>query len=1344
MERISTYAWCNVILQHCSDAQHSEPVLNECGGDKSQSFLRDVFGEDSIPGPSANVSRMISVYISSAQGLLEKIKPTNKTGRGVYCALTVTAGEGNYKAPSQVTSCSINNNMTEPQFQTLMELDIAQTYHGECIVSMWASSNPSSHPNGSHTTIVPEVPFNSKDKFLGQVKRPVDNLSFAMDANSAKQYQLKGRTDRSTVAGVINVAFSAQVRSTSSTEKSIEYIRTLADAIVRHQSIHGAKRFRNEAAAIFERCTMATGLTRGDSLIILLKNIAIAFPDSSRLLFIAQYAINKLSEKNIDIDDDIPELKKYIQMFATRLEMLLEKYTELDDPESLSAAMKCYADIITLNSTLSLNLAFGVAEESANVMVADLMRRHFLRMTRSICSATVPQTLPQTDQAFTPVELKTYSTLSCLREAADSIRTQVELDNKKFSRTARDVCDVDLLRLAVDGPMREHASQVKEVLRQYDEATRLGPYRTEKGVRPSLELVVEVSAYTDLYFSLVCLLKTTDPLLDEWPYLTRHYMGYHDWFFQTMLAFVKLKCGHGDKWVSNALAQDRQLEFISEGVLHSSSVVDLFGAYSSIMQFVVKLKWNSLENNTHFIEVIAKSIGESLLKYADWLNVQSTQSDTGEVEVDEHAENSSKEIRITPKMCAAMNNIVQSFEQAKLALEPFGPKAIRAVEIAVAAGVRGESISDNEELSQWQTTVIFIFKDVFQSLYMVLMKMVTRLNNQMKLCLGDQIRVILGSKTTVSKSMRVNGIRQLNQTSKKVTDSSKRMAKWLKLRQDKALVNVDVNGNSVPKAGEVTSIMYEEYVAMMSFLDHDVLELLSTYLYNDTFNHIVNSLWKTIVLAILSYVLPSHDDPLASIPSNNFNISVSVKAPGQVFNSSSKQSYQTNPQLQTINIHSSPSLAKKGGGLSSPRESTIGNVRESGSFNRRRAGPSIAQSKWAHQVLQELHDLFYADADGVPLEKLNIPEYKMTVKALKASMLETESLKIRYLMSQTDSGASMKPIQCGPRSLSYNITLQTLSEARTDKIYRRAVVQVGNADNLPDLGKSGTCNAFVQGNLYCMGETPRRLHTFKYTRVVNDCNPQWNEHFVFSIPQNTYGLLLHLSVLHHNQYKSKNAEKKDSPLPMDSFRTTDIYDFDDKDMYSFVGETVMSLDCLVDGNSETVLGDLYPTRNAEAQIILELLRNRTNEKNALRFANARMTVSLGRSNSPVAIDTGSSSISTNHPREGAGSLAVAENQLRRETTKSRSKQHVVQGHVFLARGATVPHTCEVCLKRIVGVGKPLYRCEQCHIHVHKKCHMETHPCSNGVVAPSYSPTRPQRTQRDDVAHILIPKASGKV
>ncbi|KNC87750.1 hypothetical protein SARC_00184 [Sphaeroforma arctica JP610] len=128
-----------------------------------------------------------------------------------------------------------------------------------------------------------------------------------------------------------------------------------------------------------------------------------------------------------------------------------------------------------------------------------------------------------------------------------------------------------------------------------------------------------------------------------------------------------------------------------------------------------------------------------------------------------------------------MNNIVQSFTQAKLALTPFGEEASRAVEIAVEAGVDGKCVDDGEVLSKWQMTVVNEFKHVFQSLYMTLMTMVNRLNNQMRTVLGDQIRVILGSKGGTSRSIRVKGLQQINETSEKVVESSKRMAKWLKL-----------------------------------------------------------------------------------------------------------------------------------------------------------------------------------------------------------------------------------------------------------------------------------------------------------------------------------------------------------------------------------------------------------------------------------------------------------------------------------------------------------------------------------------------------------------------------------
>ncbi|KNC69367.1 hypothetical protein SARC_18122, partial [Sphaeroforma arctica JP610] len=58
-------------------------------------------------------------------------------------------------------------------------------------------------------------------------------------------------------------------------------------------------------------------------------------------------------------------------------------------------------------------------------------------------------------------------------------------------------------------------------------------------------------------------------------------------------------------------------------------------------------------------------------------------------------------------------------------------------------------------------------------------------------------------------------------------------------------------------------------------------------------------------------------------------------------------------------------------------------------------------------------------------------------------------------MSQLAEGESMRPVLCGPRTLNYQIKLQTLSETGTGKFYKRAVVQVLSANALPDLGKNG-------------------------------------------------------------------------------------------------------------------------------------------------------------------------------------------------------------------------------------------------------------------------------------------------
>ncbi|KNC73678.1 hypothetical protein SARC_13763, partial [Sphaeroforma arctica JP610] len=137
--------------------------------------------------------------------LLEKVK-VGKKGRGIYCALNYESSGG---SQCQVTACDVSGNVSDPTFETKMKLELAQSYHGDVTVSIWVSVDPNSHP--SETSVVPRVPYSAKDRFLGQVKRPVDKLSFEFDADDVIPHHLTGRSDRSNVAGTLGLALSAQV-----------------------------------------------------------------------------------------------------------------------------------------------------------------------------------------------------------------------------------------------------------------------------------------------------------------------------------------------------------------------------------------------------------------------------------------------------------------------------------------------------------------------------------------------------------------------------------------------------------------------------------------------------------------------------------------------------------------------------------------------------------------------------------------------------------------------------------------------------------------------------------------------------------------------------------------------------------------------------------------------------------------------------------------------------------------------------------------------------------------------------------------------------------------------------
>ncbi|KNC72617.1 hypothetical protein SARC_14823, partial [Sphaeroforma arctica JP610] len=187
---------------------------------------------------------------------------------------------------------------------------------------------------------------------------------------------------------------------------------TLVNALVDHQIETGAKTFPAPACAIFERCAHASGLSRGECLIVLLKAIAIAFPDSSRLLFMAQYAVNKLCQQNIDLQVNKTELKGYVQMFATRLETMLERYTELRDKESLSATIKSYKAIVLFGRRLDLKLAFGVNEDDdCNRMVQNLIQRHFGRLSKDMKRTSKAPTIPVTHPSLTEHQENVYSVL---------------------------------------------------------------------------------------------------------------------------------------------------------------------------------------------------------------------------------------------------------------------------------------------------------------------------------------------------------------------------------------------------------------------------------------------------------------------------------------------------------------------------------------------------------------------------------------------------------------------------------------------------------------------------------------------------------------------------------------------------------------------------------------------------------------------------------------------------------------------------------------------------------------------------------------------------------------------
>ncbi|KAL1401369.1 hypothetical protein pipiens_006654, partial [Culex pipiens pipiens] len=64
------------------------------------------------------------------------------------------------------------------------------------------------------------------------------------------------------------------------------------------------------------------------------------------------------------------------------------------------------------------------------------------------------------------------------------------------------------------------------------------------------------------------------------------------------------------------------------------------------------------------------------------------------------------------------------------------------------------------------------------------------------------------------------------------------------------------------------------------------------------------------------------------------------------------------------------------------------------------------------------------------------------------------------------------------------------------------------------------------------------------------------------------------------------------------------------------------------------------------------------------------------------------------------------------------KLYRINGHIFQAKRFNRKAFCAFCHDRIWGLGRQGFKCIQCKLLVHKKCHkLGSKPCSNEHVEP---------------------------
>lgn len=127
----------------------------------------------------------------------------------------------------------------------------------------------------------------------------------------------------------------------------------------------------------------------------------------------------------------------------------------------------------------------------------------------------------------------------------------------------------------------------------------------------------------------------------------------------------------------------------------------------------------------------------------------------------------------------------------------------------------------------------------------------------------------------------------------------------------------------------------------------------------------------------------------------------------------------------------------------------------------------------------------------------------------------------------------------------------------------------------------------------------------------------------------------------------------------------------------FLGETAFNLASLAENPEPIELHEsLLPQPAPRAAWLLNVLATREDDPVATRFVQERRSKVLGRA------------------ADGA-------------------KVHATSGHLFRATHKSVPPSCAVCKKVILGIGKPVYECELCGTTTHKACHTNAAKCARG-------------------------------